>query len=120
MATHTDGAIYNIDPTSIKVRRRITLANVGHLSTSLLQDNFFIIHVPSEYDYLFICSRKTEVVSMLTKAYSEATGEELNITMQNVSVPPSYITLTFKLTTHLTPCVQRVCVYKRVEALILY
>ncbi len=82
--TFTDGAMYNIDPGSMKIRRRIMLANIGHLSTSLLQDNFFVVHVPSEYDYLFVSSRKTEVVSVLMKAYSEATGEQLSITMQNM------------------------------------
>ena len=76
--------MYNIDPTSVKIRRRIALANISHVSTSLLSDNFFLVHVPTEYDYLFISGRKTEVVAVLRLAYMDATGEELNVAMQNM------------------------------------
>ena len=79
----TDGALYNIDPSSVKVRRRIPLGNISHISTSLMSDNFFIIHVPVEYDYLFVSRRKTEIVSILRLAHLEATGEELSLAMQN-------------------------------------
>ena len=79
-----DGAVYNIDPASVKVRRRIPLSNISHISTSLMSDNFFIIHVPLEYDYLFVSGRKTEVVSILRLGHLEATGEELSLAMQNM------------------------------------
>jgi len=75
--------VYNIDPTSVKVRRRIPLANISHISTSLMSDNFFIIHVPLEYDYLFVSGRKTEIVSVLRRAHLGATGDELSLAMQN-------------------------------------
>lgn len=79
-----DGSIYNIEPNSSKVRRRIPLSNISHISTSLLSDNFFLIHVPSEYDYVYVSGRKTEIVSTLRLAYQEATGEELTLVMQNM------------------------------------
>lgn len=86
MHTHIDGALYNIDPASVKVRRRIALANISHISTSLLRDNFLVVHVPSEYDYLYVSTRKTEVVSVLRQAYCTATGDELTLVMQNAYV----------------------------------
>ena len=61
----SDGALYNIDPTTVKVKRRIQLANISRLSASLLSDNFFVVHVPLEYDYLFVSGRKTEIISVL-------------------------------------------------------
>lgn len=84
--TLTDGALYNIDPASSKVRRRIALSNISHVSISSLSDNFFLVHVPSEYDYLFVSGRKTEIITVLRLVYQDATGEELNIAMQNMYV----------------------------------
>ena len=80
----TDGALYNIDPASMKVRRRISLSNISHVSISLLSDNFFVVHVPLEYDYLLVSGRKTEIISVMRIAYLSATGEELNLAMQNM------------------------------------
>jgi hypothetical protein len=80
----TEGGIYNIEPGSLKVRRRIAIGNISHISVSLLSDNFLVIHVPQEYDYLYASGRKTEIVAALRLSYSEAIGEELSLTMQNV------------------------------------
>ena len=80
---HADGSVYNIDPTNSKVRRRIALANLSHISTSLLRDNFFLLHVPSEYDYVYVSGRKTEIISVLRLAYQDATGDELSLVMRN-------------------------------------
>ncbi len=79
-----DGSIYNVEPASCKVRRRIRLSNISHLSTSLFSDNFFLVHVPSEYDYVYASGRKTEIVAILRLAYQEAMGEELPLVMQNM------------------------------------
>ena len=79
-----DGSLYNIDPASFKVRRRICLSNISHTSTSLLSDNFILVHVPTEYDCVYVSGRKTEIVSLLRLAYQEAMGEELTLVMQNV------------------------------------
>ena len=79
-----EGGVYNIEPGSLKIRRRIAIGNISHISVSLLSDNFLVIHVPQEYDYLYASGRKTEIVAALRLSYSEAIGEELSLTMQNV------------------------------------
>ena len=79
-----DGALYNVEPHSTKVHRRIPLSNISHISTSMLSDNFFIVHVPLEYDYVFVGGRKTEIVAVLRLAHLQATREELSISMQNM------------------------------------
>ena len=76
--------MYNIEPGSSKIRRRIAIGNINHISVSLLSDNFFVIHVPQEYDYVYVSGRKTEIVAALRLAYLEAIGEELGLAMQNV------------------------------------
>ena len=76
--------MYNIEPGSSKIRRRIAIGNISHISVSLLSDNFFVIHVPQEYDYVYVSGRKTEIVAALRLAYMEAIGEELGLAMQNV------------------------------------
>ncbi len=81
---YIDGSFYTIDPASYKVRRRTCLSNISHISTSLLSDNFILVHVPSEYDCVYVSGRKTELVSILRLAYQEAMGEELTLVMQNV------------------------------------
>ena len=78
--------MYNIDPTSNKIRRRIALSNISHISASSLSDNFLLIHVPTEYDYLYISGRKTEIVAVLRLAYTHATGEDLSVALQNMWV----------------------------------
>jgi len=79
----SDGSMYNIEPSSAKVRRRIPLANISHLSASLFCDNFFIIHVPTEYDYVYVSGRKTEVIAIFRQAYMDAMGEELTLELKN-------------------------------------
>uniref|UniRef100_A0A1X7TPY3 TH1 domain-containing protein n=1 Tax=Amphimedon queenslandica TaxID=400682 RepID=A0A1X7TPY3_AMPQE len=59
------------------------LADVSHISASLLPDNFFIIHAPADQDRLFISARKTEIVTSLRIAYFDMTKQELNISLQN-------------------------------------
>jgi hypothetical protein len=70
----TDQAVYNLDPGSYKVKRRIPLSILGSVSMSSLQDNFFALHVPTEYDYLLVSSKKIEIVTTIVKAYRAATG----------------------------------------------
>ena len=54
LPTHTEGALYFLEPTSAKLHHRIPLANISHISASLLPDNFFVVHVPTEYDHLLL------------------------------------------------------------------
>jgi len=43
----TDLAIYNLDPSNFKCKRRISLRDLGAICLSQLNDNFFSIRVPS-------------------------------------------------------------------------
>ncbi|KJE97253.1 hypothetical protein CAOG_07692 [Capsaspora owczarzaki ATCC 30864] len=80
----TEGGVYNIDPNGYKCKRRIALKEIGSISLSKLPDNFFALQVPSEYDYLLVSSKKTEIVSKLLEAYEKATGKPLSVTFGNV------------------------------------
>eukprot|EP00301_Raphidiophrys_heterophryoidea_P000800 c10399_g2_i1.p1 GENE.c10399_g2_i1~~c10399_g2_i1.p1 ORF type:complete len:248 (-),score=66.26 c10399_g2_i1:30-707(-) len=75
----TDQAIYNMDPVNYKVKRRIPIAELGSLSLSSLPDNFFCMHVPSEYDYLMVSGRKTEIVTVLRMNFQNITSKELPV-----------------------------------------
>jgi len=61
----TETAIYNIDPGSYKCKRRIPLKELGSVSISKLPDNFFTLHVPSEYDYLMVSSKKNRNCNLI-------------------------------------------------------
>ncbi|KYQ91220.1 hypothetical protein DLAC_08146 [Tieghemostelium lacteum] len=69
----TDKSLYNVHPTDYKLKRRISLENITSLSMSTLEDNFIIIHVNSEYDYVLVSSRKTELTTILVEAYYKLT-----------------------------------------------
>eukprot|EP01137_Pigoraptor_chileana_P009300 Opistho-2@57329 len=79
----TDTAMYNLEPNSYKCKRRIPLKEIGSVSLSKLPDNFFALHVPTEYDYLLVSSKKTEIVSKILEAYEAVLGKELPITFAN-------------------------------------
>jgi len=79
----TESAIYNVDPGSYKVKRRIGLKELGSLSLSKLPDNFFCLHVPSEYDYLLVSNKKTEIVTKLVENFENNTGKALPVVFGN-------------------------------------
>lgn len=79
----TDLAIYNVEPSSHKVKRRITLKELGSISLSKLPDNFFCLHVPSEYDYLLVSNKKTEIVTKIVEAYEKHAGTKLAVSFSN-------------------------------------
>lgn len=64
----TETTVYNIEPHSYKMKRRIPLKGIGQISISKLPDNFFIFHVPNEYDYLLVSCKKTEIITTITDA----------------------------------------------------
>ncbi len=73
----TNKALYNLLPTDYsKCKRRIPLDQVDSLTVSEASDEF-VLHVPSEYDYRMMSLRKSEVVSVIERAFKECTGEEL-------------------------------------------
>ncbi|KAL6061526.1 Unconventional myosin-Ie [Balamuthia mandrillaris] len=59
------------------LKRRVPLTSIGGLSLSSLQDNFVVLHVPSEYDTVFENERKTELITIILENYKLATGRDL-------------------------------------------
>jgi len=80
----TEGALYNVDKSAAageyKIKHRIPLSGLGSISLSPFEDNFIIIHVPNEYDYLLLTERKTELVTTLLHLHQRATSQLLSVT----------------------------------------
>lgn len=79
----TDFAIYIVDPESDSLKRRIALAAVDKILLSELNDNFFAIIIPTEYDLLMASTRKTEIVTVLVEATKNASDYELEVVFSN-------------------------------------
>ncbi|KAJ5074102.1 hypothetical protein M0811_00730 [Anaeramoeba ignava] len=75
----TDEFVYNLDPGSYKSKREISINKINSIAVSNLPDNFFVIKVNDEYDYLFISPNKTEIISRIIGAYQKLTGNPLNL-----------------------------------------
>ncbi|EFA77925.1 hypothetical protein PPL_08569 [Heterostelium album PN500] len=83
----TDRALYNVQPVDYKLKRRISMISLTSLSMSTLEDNFIVIHVNSEYDYVLISGRKIEIATVLVEAYYKQS-------IFNQMFPPQMLTLT--------------------------
>mmetsp|Transcript_28371 Transcript_28371/g.69116 ORF Transcript_28371/g.69116 Transcript_28371/m.69116 type:complete len:1017 (+) Transcript_28371:228-3278(+) len=70
----SESALYNIKPSTMSMRRRIPVTKISKVSLSKMADNFVVIHVFSEYDYLYICERKTEFLTILDQLYRDLMG----------------------------------------------
>ncbi len=79
----SESAIYNMDPANFQCKRRIPFTVLGSISMSKLSDNFFALHMPSEYDYLMVSGKKVEIVTHVLEAYRQANGKEMKISFQN-------------------------------------
>ncbi|KAJ7539254.1 hypothetical protein O6H91_11G083200 [Diphasiastrum complanatum] len=79
----TDVAIYTLDADWCNLKRRIALNAVGKVCLSELNDNFFAIIVPSEYDCLFASTRKTEIVTILVEATKNILETPLEVNFSN-------------------------------------
>lgn len=75
----TPTAIYNLAPGKYKCNRRIELKDVSGVSVSPLADNFVVLQVAKEYDYVFVAERKTELLTALNDAIKTLTGQALPI-----------------------------------------
>jgi len=64
--------------------------DLGSISLSKLPDNFFAIHVPSEYDYLLVSNKKTEIVTKLVENYEAVVGKPLPVNFGNRFAPDFY------------------------------
>ncbi|XP_062501631.1 myosin heavy chain IB-like isoform X2 [Corticium candelabrum] len=83
VALVSDNALYNLEPGSLKCKRRIAFNSMSHLSLSTLPDNFFVVHVPAEYDYVLISQDKVELITRLMEAFEEAIESSLRINFEN-------------------------------------
>eukprot|EP00768_Dysnectes_brevis_P003350 gnl/Dysnectes_brevis/2402_a2850_1471.p1 GENE.gnl/Dysnectes_brevis/2402_a2850_1471~~gnl/Dysnectes_brevis/2402_a2850_1471.p1 ORF type:complete len:248 (-),score=28.65 gnl/Dysnectes_brevis/2402_a2850_1471:22-735(-) len=66
-------ALYNIEaqsPTSWKTKRRIPLTDIEAICVSPYDDNFFVVRTTDfKPDYIYACSRKTELIIRLCYAH---------------------------------------------------
>eukprot|EP00161_Ancyromonas_sigmoides_P008222 TRINITY_DN205_c1_g8_i1.p1 TRINITY_DN205_c1_g8~~TRINITY_DN205_c1_g8_i1.p1 ORF type:complete len:263 (-),score=111.22 TRINITY_DN205_c1_g8_i1:212-964(-) len=79
----SDSAIYNLDPANFQCKRRIPFSILGSISMSKLSDNFFALHIPSEYDYLMVSGKKVEIVDHVREQAKRATGKEIRVSLAN-------------------------------------
>ncbi|KAJ6240666.1 hypothetical protein M0813_23764 [Anaeramoeba flamelloides] len=61
----TDLNVYNLNPSSFQILRKISIVQLSSITLSTFEDNFFVLGVDEEYDYLIVSSRKTEIVCCL-------------------------------------------------------
>jgi Unconventional myosin tail, actin- and lipid-binding len=80
----TDFALYLVDPDSDSLKRRIALAGIDSVCMSNLDDNFFAIIAPSEYDCLIATSRKKEIADAILEATKGASaGYQIDVIISN-------------------------------------
>jgi len=82
----TDRALYNFEKfkkpkkgMNYGFKRRIDLRSVAGISVSKLSDNFFVVHVPSEYDYVYETVNKTVFITLLNKEYKDLLGRACEV-----------------------------------------
>eukprot|EP00800_Vazella_pourtalesii_P001249 TRINITY_DN1106_c3_g1_i3.p1 TRINITY_DN1106_c3_g1~~TRINITY_DN1106_c3_g1_i3.p1 ORF type:complete len:335 (-),score=79.07 TRINITY_DN1106_c3_g1_i3:177-1121(-) len=80
----TENGLFNLEPKTHECKRQIPYYDISKISCSLLDDNFFVIHVPNEYDYLMVSSNKTEIVSLVSLLYLWSCGDPLKVAFMNL------------------------------------
>jgi myosin-1 len=80
----TDKSIYNLKKFNkpkkncfFECKRQISLKSIESISVSKLSDNFFVIHVPSEYDYVYENAKKTIFITLLNNEFKKSFGKPL-------------------------------------------
>ena len=73
----TTNAVYNLGEGKYKENRRIAIRDISKVSVSPYADNYTVLHVAKEYDYLVVLERKTEFLTALSDAYQRVTGSTL-------------------------------------------
>ncbi|KAJ3694586.1 hypothetical protein LUZ60_010066 [Juncus effusus] len=79
----TDRAIYIADTDHDALKRRIALASIDRICLSKLNDNFFALVIPTEYDCLMTSTRKNEIVSVLVEATNSKPVYEVGVVFSN-------------------------------------
>lgn len=75
----SDKAVYNIEPGTFQVKRRIPLDTIDGVSVSTLTDGNFCFHVPGSYDYLFESEKKSEIIDTISKQVSSVKQLKVNV-----------------------------------------
>ncbi|KAJ3441001.1 hypothetical protein M0813_04852 [Anaeramoeba flamelloides] len=73
----TDENLYNLHPSSSNLLRKIEMKNILCIKLSPFQDNFFILNVQNENEYLLSSPRKSEIVCCLIGAIKAKTKKDL-------------------------------------------
>jgi len=82
----TEKGVYNLGDGQkghYQFKRRIDLAKISKVSVSKLADNFFVLHVAGEYDYVYIAERKTELLTALAMEFQLVTGHPMQVDFTN-------------------------------------
>jgi len=79
----TENGIYNLKPGKLTFNRRIAIKDIGGVSLSSRADNYFVIHVPKEYDYLFIVDTKTEFITALADQFQAINNQPLPLNFKD-------------------------------------
>lgn len=79
----TDSALYILGADIFLLKRRIPLHSISELCLSELNDNFFAVIVPAEFDCLLASTRKTEIVTVLVEATKKLIPDGLPVTFSN-------------------------------------
>ena len=66
-----------------EVKRKLQLNQIESISISALCDDFFVMHIPSEFDNVFECVFKTELVSVLNEVYQRKMSRPLTLNFTN-------------------------------------
>ncbi|KAJ3092694.1 Unconventional myosin-Ie [Quaeritorhiza haematococci] len=61
------------------IKRKIPFNQIQSVSVSTKQDDFFVLHVPSEFDNVFENVLKTELITVLSEKYQLALNKRLEI-----------------------------------------
>jgi len=88
----TDKAVYNLEKfqkpkkgLSYGFKLRIDMKSITGVSLSKLADNYFVLHVPAEYDYVYESAKKTVFVILLNREYKRIQNRPLEIrVVQNI------------------------------------
>ncbi|KAJ6244868.1 hypothetical protein M0813_20959 [Anaeramoeba flamelloides] len=75
----TDQNLYNLHPSSSNLLRKIEIKNILCIKLSPYQDNFFLINVRNESEYLLSSPRKSEIVCYLIETIKAKTNKDLLI-----------------------------------------
>ncbi|KAJ3220393.1 Unconventional myosin-Ie [Dinochytrium kinnereticum] len=61
------------------VKRKIPFKDIDSISLSTLNDDFFVLHIPSEYDNVMDNIFKTELITVLSEKYNQSVGRPLKL-----------------------------------------